>query len=129
MCVAAKHSSAGEGERVDEIHREIETEIREMNGITWGANFGINFAGQCIACSDTEGVDRERDTRHRCQPFHCLDKHRAGERGLVSRRLLWEIPTTIIRIVVHLNRKGRRDNLLNGQSRLNLPFQCIASAA
>ena len=63
MCVAAKHSSAGEGERVDEIHREIETEIREMNGITWGANFGINFAGQCIACSDAEGVDRERETQ------------------------------------------------------------------
>ena len=49
---------------MDEIHREIETEIREMNGITWGANFGINFGGQCIACSDAEGVDRERDTRH-----------------------------------------------------------------
>ena len=64
---------------MDEIHREIETEIREMNGITWGANFGINFVGQCIACSDAEGVDRERDTRHRWQPFHCLDKHRAGE--------------------------------------------------
>ena len=45
---------------MDEIHREIETEIREMNGITWGANFGINFVGQCIACSDAEGVDRER---------------------------------------------------------------------
>ena len=46
---------------MDEIHREIETEIREMNGITWGANFGINFVGQCIACSNAaEGVDRER---------------------------------------------------------------------
>ena len=45
---------------MDEIHREIETEIREMNGITWGANFGINFVGQCIACSVAEGVDREK---------------------------------------------------------------------
>ena len=70
MCVAAEHSSAGESEgggrdSVDEIHRETETEIREMNGITWGANFGINFVGQCIACvrcggcgqRETQGID------------------------------------------------------------------------
>ena len=81
---------------------------------------------QCVC--QMRGVLRERanETRDRWQLFQCLDKR--GRGTTVSRRLLWEIPTTIIRIVVHLNRKGRaseRDSRLNGQSKLNLPFHCI----